>query len=1087
MATLQSPGVQVSVVNESFYTPSAPGTVPLILVASAQDKINPSGNIAAGTTAANADKVYFISSQRDLTDTFGTPLFYTDASNNPLHGYELNEYGLQTAYSFLGVSSGAYVVRPNVDLSALKSSTSAPVGDPADGSYWLDTVNTKWGIFEWVKSTGTFKNVIPLIIDDSNYAVNANVDGSPKTSFGLNGQYAVVVSTGTVDEVNIWYKNSDANWVVVGDAQDETSFNTNVSSPTFTSTRWITSWPTVQGTSNPTLGGTGIIRMNNLPEAGLNINGLSLSVIASLINNLHVTTNIGAKIVNGALALYGDSRVTNGRIILTEGTAGALASIGLTTGTYAIPSVFVGPHTQYPNFTSKPSGSVYAKTTNPNLGQNWIIKKWSATSGLFNSVSAPVYADGSAATYNLDKIGGGQNITPGALYIESNYDHGTGTNIKAVFKAYTRSSAGSTVITSPNTTFSTTGTITAAVTIPGASGYTTTGTIVTRTTGSVALLATAINSSNIPYISASINNNGTISISHTSGGEILLNDPRGVLASSGITTSTTNLYTTGDFDTYGLKASNWKPLEFTASPVPISSLPTNGQLWYDGNILDVDIMINDGTNWKGYKDYFPNTNPTGPIVSATQPTTQSDGTPLVTGDIWVSLVNGTEQYGKEIYVYDGANWNIQDVTDQTSPDGWIFADARWATAGASNAASTIVDLLVSNYVDPDAPDPVEYPRGMRLWNLRRSGYNIKQYVRNYINLNATNIRRSESMAGYAPNRWVSVSPNNEDGSGTFGRYAQRAFIVKSMKATLDINTAIRDTDSLNFNLIAAPGYPEVIQNMISLNADRGLTAFVIGDTPLRLTPDATSLTQWAMNSNGALDNGETGLVSYNDNLAVYYPSGYTTDLAGNYIVVPPSHMMLRTYALSDQQSYQWFAPAGIRRGTIDNVSSVGYIDRASGEFKIAGLSSNVRDAMAQNGHINPIATLTGAGIVAYGQYTRANVASALDRVNVARLVCYLRRQLDILSRPFLFEPNDKITRNEFKNAAQSLLLELVGQRALYDFIVVCDESNNTAARIDRSELWMDIAIEPVKAVEFIYIPLRLVNTGSIKAGTYTLA
>ena len=143
--------------------------------------------------------------------------------------------------------------------------------------------------------------------------------------------------------------------------------------------------------------------------------------------------------------------------------------------------------------------------------------------------------------------------------------------------------------------------------------------------------------------------------------------------------------------------------------------------------------------------------------------------------------------------------------------------------------------------------------------------------------------------------------------------------------------------------------------------------------------------------------------------------------------------------------------------------------------------------MAQNGHINPIATITGAGIINFGQYTRANAASSLDRINVARLVAYLRRQLDVLSRPYLFEPNDKITRNEIKNAVQSLLLELVGQRALYDFIVVCDESNNTPARIDRSELWVDVAIEPVKAVEFIYIPVRLVNTGSIKAGTYTIS
>ena len=219
-------------------------------------------------------------------------------------------------------------------------------------------------------------------------------------------------------------------------------------------------------------------------------------------------------------------------------------------------------------------------------------------------------------------------------------------------------------------------------------------------------------------------------------------------------------------------------------------------------------------------------------------------------------------------------------------------------------------------------------------------------------------------------------------------------------------------------------------------------------------------------------------------MAAVYPSGYANDLAGNYIVVPPSHMMLRTIAVSDQKSYPWFAPAGIRRGVVDNATSVGYL--VDGEFKSTALPVGLRDVMAKV-KINPIATITGAGIINFGQYTRANAASALDRINVARLVCHLRRQLDILARPFLFEPNDKITRNEIKNAVQKLLLELVGQRALYDFIVVCDESNNTPARVDRSELWVDVAIEPVKAVEFIYIPVRLVNTGAIKAGTYTLA
>jgi phage tail sheath protein FI len=92
----------------------------------------------------------------------------------------------------------------------------------------------------------------------------------------------------------------------------------------------------------------------------------------------------------------------------------------------------------------------------------------------------------------------------------------------------------------------------------------------------------------------------------------------------------------------------------------------------------------------------------------------------------------------------------------------------------------------------------------------------------------------------------------------------------------------------------------------------------------------------------------------------------------------------------------------------------------------------------------------------------------------------MRSQFEKLAKPYLFEPNDKITRDEIKATAESLLLELVSQRALYDYLVVCDQSNNTPSRIDRNELYVDIAIEPVKAVEFIYIPIRIKNTGEIK-------
>jgi phage tail sheath protein FI len=246
---------------------------------------------------------------------------------------------------------------------------------------------------------------------------------------------------------------------------------------------------------------------------------------------------------------------------------------------------------------------------------------------------------------------------------------------------------------------------------------------------------------------------------------------------------------------------------------------------------------------------------------------------------------------------------------------------------------------------------------------------------------------------------------------------------------------------------------------------------------MRLGSSATELLEYGNNSNNALADGETGVTTYDEYMGMFYPSGFTTDVNGNNIVVPPSYMMLRTIALSDAVSYPWFAPAGTRRGGITNASSVGFID-SEGEFKPVSLNEGVRDTMA-GVKINPLTFITGSGLVNFGQYTRARNASALDRINVARLTAYLRRQLGLLAKPFMFEPNDKITRDEIKQACESLLLELVGQRALYDFLVVCDDSNNTPARIDRNELYVDIAIEPVKSVEFIYIPLRLKNTGEI--------
>ena len=243
------------------------------------------------------------------------------------------------------------------------------------------------------------------------------------------------------------------------------------------------------------------------------------------------------------------------------------------------------------------------------------------------------------------------------------------------------------------------------------------------------------------------------------------------------------------------------------------------------------------------------------------------------------------------------------------------------------------------------------------------------------------------------------------------------------------------------------------------------------------------MNNWASNAALATDNGDDGLVTRDAYTAVYYPSGFTNDNRGNNIVVPASHMMLTTIINSDDVSYPWFAPAGTRRGLVNNASSVGYVDSTTGRFMTTSLHDNLRNVLA-GVKVNPIATLPAAGLTVMGQYTRAANSSSLDRINVARLVTYLRRQLSVLAKPYLFEPNDSQTRRDIKTSIESLLSSLVTQRALYDFVVVCDQTNNTNTRIDRNELWVDVAIEPVKSVEFIYIPLRLLNTGAISSGNY---
>ncbi len=1064
---LISPGVEVTVIDESNYAPSAAGTVAAIVIATAQDKTSGTGTgTASGTTAANAGSTFLIGSQRELTSTFGNPTFYNTAAGSPINGYELNEYGLLAAYSLLGVSNRAYVIRADVDLAQLVSSTSRPLGNPTNGTVWWDvSSDTRWGIFEWNQSTGAFTNKVPTVI-----TTTTDLDGGvPKTSIGAIGDYALV-ATNTSNPV--YYKNRSNAWVLVGSAA------------------WMISHPTISGTvASPrfTQGNTITINGTTVTMVGSTVTELKTS-----INNASIT-GVTADVHDNKIEIYANATAVgvdsnaDGKIVLANGTGSILTDAGLTAGTYARPLIAQDPHYTVPAWKStdtvpRPAGSVWVKTTSSNLGFLADVSSYSSSTALFGSASAPAYTNDQTALKNLD-TSGGKDITAGSFYIQ--YDVSEDDTV--TYKLFKRYSSGALEVT---------GSVTTATLVAGnkftiqasAANSTTLSTAVEVTLSGTTLttLATDINGANVANVSASILSTGAIQIKHALGGVIILKDTTGTpLATAGFSTAiTTKQVRAGNSS--DLILSNWIADTYTASTSAPSANPTDLTYWYHGG-FEADILIHNGTTWKGYQNItdtrgfaLASTDPEGVIFSTTEPTLQSDDSALINGDLWIDtsdLENYPALYRRET-VSGEAKWVLIDKTDTTTENGIIFGDARFmgdaTTDVVTGTIPTTKTLLTSDYLDIDRPDPTIYPRGMLLFNTRRSSYGVKQFRSDYFSRTNFSDTSVYPTLPTEKDAWVTSS------GSTFGRKAVRTIVATQMKSALDASTELRE-DARLFNAIAAPGFPELISNMVSLNNDRRQTAFVIGDTPMRLASTSTAIENYATNTAAASDNNEDGLVTSDPHLGVFYPSATTNDLSGNTVVVPPSHMMLRTLARSDDISFPWFAPAGSRRGLVDNVNSIGFINAATGAFVNDNVRESVRDTLYSN-RINPIAFFNGAGILNYGNKTRAASTSALDRINVSRLTGFLRRQMQDIATGFVFEPNDKITRDEIKQQVEQTLNDLVAKRGVFDYLVVCDETNNTPDRIDRNELYVDIAIEPTKAAEFIFIPIRLKNTGEIASG-----
>ena len=207
--------------------------------------------------------------------------------------------------------------------------------------------------------------------------------------------------------------------------------------------------------------------------------------------------------------------------------------------------------------------------------------------------------------------------------------------------------------------------------------------------------------------------------------------------------------------------------------------------------------------------------------------------------------------------------------------------------------------------------------------------------------------------------------------------------------------------------------------------------------------------------------------------ATFYPWVQTQDEnTGALLWIPPSSAMLGVLASSQARSHLWFAPAGFNRGGLSDGAAGIPITNVTER-----LTSKERDTL-YDGNINPIASFPSSGIVVFGQKTLQERQSALDRINVRRLVIYLKKQISILSTQVLFEQNVQSTWNRFKSLVDPFLANVKTQFGITDYKLILDESTTTPDLIDQNIMYAKIMIKPARAIEYIAIDFVVASTGA---------
>ena len=433
-----------------------------------------------------------------------------------------------------------------------------------------------------------------------------------------------------------------------------------------------------------------------------------------------------------------------------------------------------------------------------------------------------------------------------------------------------------------------------------------------------------------------------------------------------------------------------------------------------------------------------------------------------------TLVNGTK---------DNLRWEI--VSPNTASGTFNLLIRR---GNDTTTSRTILETWTGLSLDPNSNNYIEKVIGNSKQVVTQDPSSNEYYIADQGSFNTkSNFVRVKSVAaktlnyfnndGTAKAAYTASIP--QAGQGEFSGALGTAFNPKVANFYENINSSntqglvadnysvslqlLANRDAFRYNLITAPGlydkdYAGPISTMINNATFRGDNIAVIDGV------------RYGIGINSVIEQAAGRDTSY---AASYWPWLQTIDPdLGSLVWVPASTMMPGVYAFNDRAGEAWFAPAGLNRG------GLGTVVRAERK-----LTNGNRDDLYQD-NVNPIATFPNTGVVVFGQKTMQKKASALDRVNVRRLLIALKNYISQIADNLVFEANTIATRNNFLAQVNPYLESVQQRQGLYAFKVVMDESNNTPDVIDRNQLIGQIYLQPTKTAEFIYLDFNILPTGA---------